>query len=256
MMAVPRDADREEVARYSQLLWEKGWVANHDGNVTARLTDGNLLATATALSKRVITAREVLLLAPDGSVIEGELRPFSELVLHRVAYRVRDDARAILHAHPPYASGFAIAGEEIEPTVTPEAVVSLGDRIPCIAHRMPGDPALLEAFGAALVDYDAVLLDNHGVFTVGEDLEQAFLRMELVEHLAHMSLVSRQLGRIRRIPRDHVEALLQKRAKAGLGPIGRAAKRGNPDKMNDLGDLATLIASELKTALATDTDGK
>jgi L-fuculose-phosphate aldolase len=246
------------VSAFSQLIWERGWVANHDGNITARLADGTLAATPTAVSKRLIGPADVIHLERDGAPIEGTGggpgRPFSELVLHQIAYRVRDDARAVIHAHPPTATGFAMGSLEVDPTITPEAVVSLGDRIPLVPHFLPGDPRLLDALGQALVTYDAVCLRNHGVLTVGDDLEMAYLRMELVEHLAKMQLVARQTATVRdRLPRIEIDKLLAKRTKAGLGIEGRRQKGAAPLGLSQDGgagdDLASLIASEVKAAL-------
>ena len=235
------------VSDVSRLLWDRGWVANHDGNVSARLPDGTLAATPTAVSKRLVGPDDVLHLDRAGKLLAGRGKPCSEMPLHLVAYRVREDARAVVHAHPATASGFTLCGVEVDPTVTPEAVVSLGDRIPLLPHFLPGDPRLLESLAGALATYDAVCLRNHGILTVGDDLEQAFLRLELVEHLARQQLVARQLGRIDRLPRGEVEQLLRKRATAGLGPAGRsrpAAAAGSAD------DLAALIAAEVKAALS------
>lgn len=241
--------DARAVSEYSRLLWDRGWVANHDGNVTARCEDGTLLATPTAVSKRLVGPGEVLHLDGAGKLLAGTGKPFSELVLHLVAYRVRDDVRAVIHAHPPKAFGFSVAGVEVDPTLTPEAVVSIGDRIPLLPHFLPGDPRLPEAVGAALATCDAVTLRNHGVLTVGADLEQAFLRLELVEHLARVQLVAQQLGRVDRLPRGEVEQLLRKRAAAGLGPEGRQ-RRGAAAPSGPAGeDLAALIAAEVKAAL-------
>lgn len=141
-----------------------------------------------------------------------------------------------------------MSGLEVDPTITPEAVVSIGDRIPLVPHFLPGDARLLDAVGEALVAYDAIVLGSHGVLTVGDDLEQAFLRMELVEHLARMQLVSRQVGRTARLSRPEVERLLQKRTKAGLGLEGRR-RRGAAPLAGEGDDLAALIAAEVKAAL-------
>ena len=236
------------LAEYSRLLWEKGWVANHDGNLSVRRGDG-LLATPTSFSKRAVTEGDVLVLDAAGKVIEGRHRVFSEISLHVAAYEARPDARAVIHAHPTVSCGFAVAGVEVDPTITPEAVVSLGDRVPLLSHHLPGAAALLEELRAALASYDAVLFASHGVLTVGDDLEQAFLRAELVEHLARIQLASRQLGRTDRLAPAEVAALLEKRAKAGLGPTARAKRAGPSGGGVSRPALAALIADEVRLAL-------
>ncbi len=227
-MTLPADEQRlrEAIASASRLLWKRGWAANHDGNVTVRLDDGRILATPTAVSKRLIGADDVLLLSADGNLLDGQRtagKPFSELHLHLRCYRERADAKAVVHAHPPTATGFAVAGLALTTPILAEAIVSLGPGAPLVGYALPGSPALEEGLAAALVDADAALLANHGVIAVGVDVEQAYLRVELVEHLATIELAARQLGRVNRLPEADVATLLQKRAAAGLGPLARAA---------------------------------
>lgn len=215
---------REQISAVSRLLWERGWVANHDGNVTARLEDGRILATPTAVSKRSISPDHVLVLSPEGKLLENQRlpgKPFSEINLHLVCYRERADVKAVIHAHPPTASGFSVAGVGVIAPILAEAIVSLGPGAPIIPYQRPGSPEQESALAKALVEADAALLANHGPITVGTDLEQAFLRMELVEHLAKIQLVARQLGRVNALPHEDVAFLHERRAAAGLGPAAR-----------------------------------
>ena len=218
---------REELSRCSMLLWERGWVANHDGNVTVRLDDGRILATPTAVSKRLISADHVIVLSADGKLLDGQRiagKPFSELHLHLRCYKERADVRCVVHAHPPTATGFAIAGLALTTPIIAEAVVSLGPGAPLVPYGRPGSPLSEDGLASALVDADAALLANHGVLTVGTDVEQAYLRMELVEHLAKITLAARTIGRVNALPDAEVAALLEKRTAAGLGPVARGAK--------------------------------
>jgi L-fuculose-phosphate aldolase len=204
-----------EVADYAQRLHARGWVANHDGNVSVR-DGGRFLATPTATSKAVVRADGLVIVDDKGEKVGGKGKPFSEMALHLTVYKNRDDVHAAVHAHPPTATGFAVAGVPLDEAFIAEAVVSLGPGIPTVPFAAPG-PAACAALSAYCQDYDAVLLGGHGVLTWGPDLETAYLRMELVEHLAKIALVARQLGGVQPIPRDAVPALLQARAKAGLG---------------------------------------
>lgn len=218
---------RDEISRCSLLLWERGWVANHDGNVTVRLDDGRVLATPTAVSKRRISADHVIVLSPEGKLLDGQRlpgKPFSELHLHLRCYKERPDVRCVVHAHPPAATGFAVAGLALTTPVIAEAVVSLGPGAPLVPYARPGSPASEDGLASELVEADAVLLANHGVLTVGIDVEQAYLRMELVEHLAKIQIAARDIGRVNALPDAEVAALLEKRTAAGLGPIARGAK--------------------------------
>ena len=218
---------REELSRCSMLLWERGWVANHDGNVTVRLDDGRILATPTAVSKRLISADHVIVLSPEGKLLDGQRiagKPFSELHLHLRCYKERPDVRCVVHAHPPTATGFAVAGLALTTPIIAEAVVSLGPGAPLVPYARPASPASEEGLASALVDADAALLANHGVLTVGVDVEQAYLRMELVEHLAKVTLAARTIGRVNALPDAEISALLEKRTAAGLGPVARGAR--------------------------------
>jgi L-fuculose-phosphate aldolase len=216
-------AIRREVIDTAHLLWDRGWVANHDGNVTAHAAPGRMVATATALSKRAVAPENLIVVDENAKVVQGRQRVFSEIGLHLTVYRRRPDARCVIHAHPPHATALACAGKSL-PCFLPEAVVSLGREVPLVAFGMPGT----EAEGRLadhLETHDAVLLENHGVLTWGDDCEQAFLRMELVEHLAQIAHLACTHGGIRTLPEAQIAKLLESRKKAGLGPEGRAARR-------------------------------
>lgn len=224
---------REAIAAASTALWERGWVANHDGNVTVRLEDGRLLATPTAVSKRLIRPDDVIVLSPEGKLLEGQRlggKPFSELHLHLRAFAERPDVKVVLHAHPPTATGFAVAGLALTTPVIAEAVVSLGAGAPLVPYAKPGSREAEDGLAEALRVADAALLANHGVLTVGADVEQAFLRMELVEHLAKIQLVARQIGRVNTLPAGETEALLEKNASLFPKPgRGGSASASTPE---------------------------
>ncbi|HPH66949.1 MAG TPA: class II aldolase/adducin family protein [Kofleriaceae bacterium] len=213
-------ATRTAVAAAARDLHARGWVANHDGNISVR--DGNsYVATPTATSKRLITDANVIELDAAGRVL-GQGKVFGEIGLHLAVYERRPDVAAVVHAHPPHATALACSGRNLidEPFIA-EAVVSLGARIPLVEYAQPGDAAK-KALGPWCEQVDAVLLGNHGVLTWGADLEQALMRMELVEHLARIALAAAPIGGVRTLPEGALAPLLAARAKAGLG---RAADR-------------------------------
>jgi L-fuculose-phosphate aldolase len=216
-------AVRREVLETARLLWDRGWVANHDGNVTAHAAPGRLVATATGISKRSVAAENLIVVDESAKVVQGRHRVFSEIGLHLTVYRRRPDVRCVIHAHPPHATALACAGKAL-PCFLPEAVVSLGREIPLVPFGMPG-PEAEGRLADFLEPYDAVLLENHGVLSWGDDCDQAFLRMELVEHLATIAHLACTHGGIRTLPEPQVQKLLESRKKAGLGPEGRAATR-------------------------------
>jgi L-fuculose-phosphate aldolase len=212
---------RGEVAECARALHARGWVANHDGNVTAR--DGALVvATPTATSKRLVGERGLVEVDLAGKPQAGA-RVFGEIGLHVVVYERRPDVGAVVHAHPPHATAIACAAGAnlIERPFLAEAAVSLGPIVPRTAPAAPGDPAK-QALAPWCEHVDAVLLGGHGVIAWGRDCEQALLRLELVEHLATIALAAIPAGGVVPLAPDVWPALMQARARAG---IGRAADR-------------------------------
>ncbi|OGQ19384.1 MAG: hypothetical protein A2138_08010 [Deltaproteobacteria bacterium RBG_16_71_12] len=215
---------KRQLAEVSRRLHAAGWVANHDGNASARLADGKrFLATPTAVSKRLVDAHDVLTVDVEGKLLSGRRRLFSEWHLHAAAYRARPDAGAVLHAHPPHATAFGVARRQLCAPALPEVVVSLGANVPTLDYAMPKSAAQDAALARALDDgdADAVLLAGNGVLVVGVDLEQAWLRLELVEHYARIVVAAAALGGPSPLPPEDVKKLLEARTKAGLGKAAR-----------------------------------
>jgi len=252
---------REAVAEYSRRLHRAGWVANHDGNVSVRVGPGRFLATPTAVSKGAVTPEMVLVLDGEGKKLAGRLGAPSEVALHAACWRARPDVAAVLHAHPPHATGMAVAGAALDVRILPEAIVSLGE-VPTVPFAAPG-PAAAEALAPFLARADALLLASHGVLTVGPDLETAYLRMELVEHLARITLAARAAGGARPVPEEVVQKMLEARRKAGLGPGAVAPAAVAPPAVpaapaaalragalsSPSADLRAIIAAEVAKAL-------
>jgi L-fuculose-phosphate aldolase len=269
---------RAELADYARRLHARGWVANHDGNVTARLGpegSGRYLATPTATSKAEVTPESLLVVDDAGAKVSGPSKPFGEIGLHLTVYRNRPDVAAVVHAHPPTATGFAVAGMGLDRPLIAEAVVSLGAGVPTVPFAPPGEAAC-RALAPFTLTHDAVLLAGHGAIAWGRDLEQAYLRLELVEHLARIALVAHQLGGAQSIPDALLPALLEARRKAGLGlaasaptappaaapkavvacappPPGSdvvlAGERPRASTLPAPGDLASIIRQEIAAAM-------
>jgi L-fuculose-phosphate aldolase len=212
MPVAPLPKVRAEVVATSRRLHENGWVANHDGNLSVRLNGGRLLITPTATSKRDVEDSMLIVVDMTGKVLEGRKKPFSELQSHLAIYRARPEAEAVLHAHPPYSTAYGLVGAELSPIAIPEVVVSLGPRIPTIKR---------DDVEACAREHDAMILQGNGVFTLGADLNQALLRMELVEHYAKILSIARGLGSVASLSEAEVGKLLEARKKAGLGPKPR-----------------------------------
>jgi len=215
-MRAPRQL-RSDAIRYANALHERGWVANHDGNITARVASDRFLATPTATSKADVDEKNLLEVDGQGQRVAGTSRRFSEVNLHLEVYGTRSDVSAVVHAHPPCATAIACSGSNIiERPFIAEAVVSLGPSIPLVPYAPPGKAAA-DALAPFTGLVDAVLIESHGVLAWGPSIELAFLRLELVEHLAKIALAAQALGGVRALPEDCLGPLLAARAKAGLG---------------------------------------
>lgn len=226
-MSLPAGAPalQQAVAQWSARLHAAGWVANHDGNISVRASDGErYFATPTALSKATVAPHDVITVDIDGKVLSGRRRLFSEWHIHRAVYQARKDVRVVVHAHPPFATAFAVARKELPTPALPEMVVTLGARIPLIDFAMPKSANQDQAIARALTDddADAFVIAGNGCVTVGVDIEQAYLRMELVEHWAKIVHASLALGGPVSLSSSEVATLLEARTKAGLGRRGRA----------------------------------
>ena len=214
---------RADIVRYSHLLHDNGWVANHDGNLTARLDEGHLLCTPTAVSKGDVQPSWLIVVDSENQVIEGSRRSFSELQLHRAAYAARPDISVVIHSHPPVCCGYAVAGVPLPYPLLAEPVVSLGPEIPMVPYFRPGSPELSTAIGEALQKADVVILERHGVLSVGGGFEQAYLRMELLEHQAKIAMNASRIGDARLLPAGEIEAL-SKKGRPASSPVRTASE--------------------------------
>lgn len=212
---------RDGIVEAGRLLYEKGWVAATEGNITIRLDEKRVLATPTGVSKGRLAAGDLIVTDLEGNRVAGRGQPTSEMSMHLAFYRARPDVGAVIHAHPPTATGFAAAGRALDQAVLPEVIVTLGP-IPLAPYGQPGTPALARSLKPYLQRYDAVLLANHGVVTCGGDLQEALFRMETVEQFARIALVAELLGGARPLPRSEVRKLIAARPRYGAPP--RAGK--------------------------------
>jgi L-fuculose-phosphate aldolase len=210
---------RENIVRIGSLMFEKGWVAANDGNITVRLPDedgqGRLLATPTGLCKGMLCASDMIVTDLDGNKIRGERARTSEMEMHTTVYRMRPDIQAVVHAHPPAATGFAVAGRALNVGILPEVIVAMG-AIPLVDYAEPGTHALSEAMLPYLPKYDALLLANHGAVAFADDLFKAYHKMETVEHSARITLVAELLGGPRALPRVEIKKLFAARERYGV----------------------------------------
>jgi L-fuculose-phosphate aldolase len=201
---------REDIVEVGRLVYERGWIAASDGNVTIRLDDDRILATPTGVCKGMMRAEDLILCDLDGNKLCGERERTSEMGMHLTIYKMRADVRGIVHAHPPVATGFAVAGRALNLGLLPEVVFALGS-VPLADYGLPGTPALTEGMLPYIPKYDALLMANHGAVTYGPDVFQAYRRMEVVEHFARINLVAELLGGPKVLPRVEIQKLFDSR---------------------------------------------
>ena len=211
---------REQICDICHKMWQLGWVAANDGNVSAKLEDGTFLATPTGISKSFITPEKLVHIDKEGNVLDGleGYRPSSEIKMHLRCYQEREDVGAVLHAHPPVATGFAVAHQSLDDYSMIETVIALGS-IPLTPYGTPSTYEVPEAIAPYLKEHDAMLLANHGALTVGADVLTAYYRMETLELFAKITLNARLLGGAKEISRENIDRLISMRE--GYGVTGK-----------------------------------
>ncbi|MCM2254503.1 MAG: class II aldolase/adducin family protein [Vicinamibacteria bacterium] len=209
---------RAALVEYGRRLYDRGLIGGSEGNLSIRIAADRLLVTPGGVSKGFLAADMLVETDLFGRALRaGPWRVSSEVRMHAVVYARRADVGAIVHAHPPVATAFAAARMPLEVAVLPEAVVALGP-IPIVAYATPGTEELAARVGDAAADAQTLLLENHGALTLGDGLERAWQRMEMLEQFAKVSLHARTLGGARRLPDDEVERLAELRARGAYGP--------------------------------------
>jgi L-fuculose-phosphate aldolase len=206
---------RADIVEAGRRLYARGFVASNDGNISARLDGERLLTTPKSVSKGFMTPDMMVVVDHGGRKVAGERDPSSELPMHLEIYRNRPDVNAVVHAHPPLATGFAVAGIPLTRAVLAEVITTLGS-IPIAEYGTPSTKELPDAVRKYIKAHDGMLLANHGAVTCGPDVMAAYYRMETIEHFAKISLVARLLGREHLISREEVERLQDLRGVYGI----------------------------------------
>jgi L-fuculose-phosphate aldolase len=198
---------RRQICRIGRWMYSRGHVVASEGNLSVRLDEQRILVTPSGKCKGRLKLEELLVTDLSGEVVCGTGRPSSEMLMHLLYYHSRPDVRAICHAHPPTATGFAAAGRALEEPVLPEVIVGLG-KIPLASYGTPGTWEVCAGLEPLVHNYDAILLENHGVVTCGPDLGTAYQRMETVEQFARVMLTAELLGGPHLLQRADVQKLI------------------------------------------------
>jgi len=226
MPIVSEEKFRLDIARFCQVIYETSSVASTDGINSARFTNGHILCTPTICNKGFVKPEDMVIIDIKGQRVKGERRASSEMAMHLLIYEMRPDAQAVVHAHPPCATAYAAAGIPLNKALISEVVLALGC-IPLAEYGTPGTPELTDQLRPFVKNYDALLMSNHGVVTYGVNLEDAFNRMDTVEHFAKISIYTKILGRERLLSNEDVEKLWVQRQKY-YGLEGADAKPKDP----------------------------
>jgi L-fuculose-phosphate aldolase len=231
-MAFSEQELRLQLVEIGRRVHEKAWVAANDGNLSVRLDARRLLVTPTMISKGRMAPEDMIVCDLQGNKIEGRGERTTEMAMHTLIYELRPDICAVVHAHPPVSTGFAVCGRPLNMAIVPEIIVQLGC-VPVAEYGRPGTPALADSLRPLIPKYDALLMANHGAVTYGDDLDKAYYRMETLEHLARISLISQLLGNPNLLRRGEVDALFDSRNRYGV-QTRSVPEPGNPIVAEDL----------------------
>lgn len=205
---------KDQICDVCSKMWQQGWVAANDGNVSVRMDENKIICTPTGISKSFITPDKLLTVDMNLNVLEGAegYRPSSEMKMHLCCYNERDDVKSVVHAHPPTATGFAVAHVHMDEYVMVEDVICIGS-VPVTPFGVPSTEQVPNAIRPYLSEHDVLLLENHGALAIGSDLITAYYRMESLELWAKIQLTAHLLGGAKEISRDNIDTLISMRSK-------------------------------------------
>jgi len=240
------DHHRREICAAGRWMYERGYIVACEGNLSVRLPGNHILTTPTCMNKGTLQPSDLVVTDLDGRQISGEKKFSSELAMHLLFYRMRPDVNAICHAHPPTATGFAVAGRALDQALLPEVIIGLC-QIPLVRYGTPGTPELSAALEPFVAHYDAMLLANHGAVTCAPDLLTAFFRMETIEHAAKITLAAEAVGTPELLSGREVAKLMAARSRYSVEtpPGGGAELPITSDSVDKEDEPVTLTRSEL-----------
>ena len=217
---------RQEIVQVGRLMYQKGFIAASDGNISVRLAPGRILITPSGLHKGFLEPGHLLVVDEDGRIVQPapadrKLKPTSELPMHLEAYRQRPDITAVVHAHPPITIALSIAGVPMADCLLPEVIVFLGI-IPTTQYATPSSVENVRAIRDFISNHDALVLQRHGSLTVGDSPMQGFMRLETLEQNARIAFMLAQLGVHNPLDAAEVRKLLKQREQMGLSRPGEA----------------------------------
>jgi L-fuculose-phosphate aldolase len=206
---------KKNIIEAGKRAYARGYIASNDGNISVRIDKKHVLITPTGISKGFMKTSDLIVVDMHGKIISGKRKPSSEIQMHLQIYKERTDINSVCHLHPPYATGFAVAGIPLDQDVLSEAVIILG-KVPLVEYGTPGSEELYSKLLPHLRDSDAFLLANHGALTVGMDIFDAYNKMETLEHVAQIVFIAKQMGNVNTLNAEQVQKLAALREKFGI----------------------------------------
>lgn len=240
---------KQQIVDYARRCYERGHIVAGDGNISVRVAPNRCIATPSGVSKGWMTPDMIVVVDLDGRPLENsQYKVSSEWPMHRAIYQARNDVNAVVHCHPPYATGFAVAGLSLDKAILSEVVLTLGC-VPLANYGTPSTTELTDALEPFLGFHDALLMANHGAVAFAETLERAFNKLETLEHTCKISAIARSLGNENTIPARAIPKLFEIRERSGMmRPEARSGQvcgiGGEPLPATD-GDTITLTRQDL-----------
>lgn len=219
---------KQDICEIGRRIYEKGFAAANDGNITVRISDNEVLCTPTMHSKGFLKPDDICLIDMTGKQLAGRKKRSSEALLHLEIYKQRSDIKSVVHCHPPHATAFAVAREPIPQCVLPEVEVFLGD-IPITKYETPGGQAFADTILPFVHKTNVMILANHGTVSFGEDVERAYWWTEILDAYCRILMLAKQLGNISYFNEEKERELLALKAKWGFADPRNTAEYKNCD---------------------------
>lgn len=205
-------AVKRDIIEIGKRMYNKGFIASNDGNISVRVSENDILITASGVSKGYMNMADIVKIDKMGHVVDGSAKPSSEMKMHIAVYRSRNDVKAIVHAHPPKTTAFAVTHTKLDKVILPEVVFSLGN-IAVVEYSTPTTKEVPRAVEKYINVSDVIILANHGALTVGNDIYDAYFKMETLEHFATISLYAKLIGNENYLDEKQVKELIEIRTK-------------------------------------------
>lgn len=206
---------KEEICEIGRRVYDKGFAAANDGNISIRVGENEVLCSPTMICKGFMKPDDICAVDLDGNQIAGKRKRTSEVLLHLNIMKHRPDVKAVVHCHPPHATAFAVAGEPIPQCILPEVEVFMGE-IPIAPYETPGDQSFAETVTPFLEATNTIILKNHGTVSFGKDLTEAYWKTEILDAYCRILLLAKQLGPVEYLNEQKSRELLDLKKKLGF----------------------------------------